>query len=496
MKRLLLLLALAPFAAGAQVQFQFTYLGNVYTYYGTQMNDPSAPDYYNYIAANPNTQIFVVTPPPFDGTYNCHAFAWANSQSVWVESQSGSTTTCPQIYYSGTHDYVPAESESDAEIAVYGPTAAPTHSAVRLTNSRNPQAQRFLALYPQYAGWWISKWDGGPLVIHKLNDCPFYLSNQAPALYRQSNDQYLNQIPASNYVVIPVAGQANVVCASGTQFELGYQTASGVVTIANPKSFTVTWGASSGITIANPNAYPVTATSTGSGTGSITATLTFPDGTSGAATPLNNLWIGLPSAITSISNSQWSAGSGGFQTMNVSQYGAYFYAWPFNGGDIVPPSATAVDTHGASSYWWTCSPSIFNQQQNTVGYRYAYGGFSSSGYATIYVHASNFCGTTTDYQPIYVSGSGDIAYSLSPNPASTEVGVSVHPTGGRDGVAADLKDAAYAVRIVDALGKTYYVGKRTGTTFTIPTSTLRPGTYWLIMESGGRRGSKSFMVVR
>lgn len=492
MKNLLLFLLLTPLAASVQAQFQFTWQGQVYTYYGTQLNDPSAPDYYNYIAANPSAPIYVVTPPPFNGNYNCHAFAWANSTTVWVESASGNNNTCPQIYYNESHYYVQAESESDAEIAVYGPPNAPTHSAVRLTNSRNPQAQGFLAQYPQYAGWWVSKWDGGPLVIHRLQDCPFYTSNQAPVLYRQYNDQGLNQIPASNFVVIPVPGQASLVCPSGTQFELGYQTASGVVAIANPVSFTVTWGASSGISISNTTAYPVTASSTGSGSGgSITATLHFPDGTSGAATPLSNIWVGLPNAVTSISSSQWSAGGTGYQTMTVSQSGAYFYGWPFNGADVNPPGN--IDSHGASSYSWTCSPNIFTPQQNVSDRRYTYGGFSSTGFATIYIHASNACGTTSAYQAINIT-SGFLAYSLSPNPANTEVGVTVHPEA-HAGVTADLSSAtAYTVRIIDALGKTYYVGKRAGPTFNIPTHTLRPGTYFLILESNGKRGSQSFMV--
>ena len=493
---MLLLLVAIPLAVAAQRTESFTYNGTPYSYTAYFTNDTLATDYWRYLNTNPHSGIFVVTTQyPFNGTYNCHALAWPHDTGVWVESQNGNNSSAPQVYWSSGY-YSTAASESEAEIAVYGNQNSPTHSAVRLTNSSNPVAQSFLALYPQYAGWWISKWDGGPLVIHRLDSCPFYISSQPPVLYRKTAEAGKNHINAANFVIRPAsAGQAGVVCAGGTQFILGYAIGGDTVNITSPVSFTVTWGATGSISIANTTAYPVTATATGSGTGTITATLYFPDGTSGAAVAYP-VWIGMPTAITSISTSQWSAGGLSYQTITVSKSGAYFYGWPFNQADVNQP--TAIDSHGANSYSWTCSPSIFTQQQNSTNRRYAYGGFSASGLATIYIHASNGCGTTSAYQAINVS-STMLDYDLSPNPANTFVGVSVHPS--HYGVAADLGTTnTYVVRIVDALGKTWYTGQHTGTTLTIPTATLRPGTYWLILQTGtgaaAKQGSKPFMIVR
>lgn len=486
-----------------QVQESFTYNGTIYYYWGTKLNDPTATDYTNYVLANPNTTIAPISFPPYNGNYNCHALAWAHDTTVWVENSDGSPDDAPEYFYNVGY-YVRASSESEAEIAVYGNQTQPVHSAVRLVNSTNPMALLFLSKHPQYAGWYVSKWDGGPLVIHRLDDCPFYSATQPPVLYRKYSDAGANHITASNYLVTgAVRGQQSVVCASGTQFALCYYDTydQDTVRIAAPVSFTVTWGSSSNITISNPNAYPVTATATGTGTsGYITATLHFPDGTSGAATQFP-VWVGPPTAITSISTSQFTPGGNGSTSITVPQIGASFYAWPFNQSDVIFP--TNIDSHGANSYWWTCQYQTFGQYPNVVGYRYTEGSFSSTGEAVITVHAYNACGSTQDYQSLNVSSSFEEMYSLSPNPASGIVTISMNKATAAspgtavspDAVAAKATPATYTVRVIDILGTTYYTSVKTGNTFTIPVGTLKAGNYRVIISDGKTVSSKPLLIV-
>lgn len=497
----LLLLAIIPLALQAQGQKQESFFyGTTYYYTATYLNDPSATDYTNYVPLHPNSGIRAISFPPYNGNYNCHAFAWPNDTTVWVQNSDGHTTDAPEYYYNVGY-YVPASSESEAEIAVYGGATEPTHSAVRLTNSGNVFGREFLARYPQYAGWWISKWDGGPLVIHRLDSCPFYSPSQPPILYRKYSDAGANHITASSYLVAGVMGQQAVVCASGSQFQLCYYDTydHDTVRIAAPVSFTVTWGSSSNITISNPNAYPVTATASGTGTGYITATLHFPDGTSGAATQFP-VWIGPPASITSISTSQFTPGGNGSTTITVPQYNASFYAWPFNQTDVIYP--TNIDSHGANSYWWTCQYETFNQNPGSVGYRYVEGAFSSTGAAVITVHAYNACGSTQDYQSVAVSSSSFAEmYSLSPNPASNTVTISMNKTTEQatpvssDAAAAKATPVAYTVRVIDILGTTYYTAVKTGNTFTIPVGALKAGNYRVIVSDGTKVSSKPLLIV-
>ena len=485
------------------------------SYYATVTNAGGDPDYTNYIVSNPHSGIFVVDSG--NGNYNCHAFAWPHDSTVWVES-TNDTTNAPQIYYNSySHYYYTPTTASDAEIAVYGNTSItnPIHSALRLTNSNstNPYAQAFLEKYPQYVGWYISKWDGGPLVIHQVDSCPFYAqSNEVVTYYKKTAES-----PGSNSLEYSsadysIAGGQNVVCYSpGNQFWLSNKAGTTTITSFPQAGFSVTWSASSNITLSNANALPVTASFNGNSsngaTGYISATIYFPNGTSGTVGPYA-VWAGPPAPITSISTSQWSAGGNGETTITVSSTSAEFYAWPFNTADVVPPNPNSYDTHGASSYWWTCSsgggPAItWNQDQNLLGYRYAAGGFSPANeYGIITVRAYNACGSQSAFQSILESSSDDdIAFTLSPNPASDVVTVSIaQTTAGSQTksvpVGSSGTPVTYAVKVVDMSGIVYYASSNKGNKFTIPVSTLKPGNYMVVVTGGKKPSGRPLLIVR
>jgi hypothetical protein len=471
----------------------FTSSNGYHSYYAVFRNDTSAVDYWTYLNKDPNSGIFVVN--TLNGNYNCHAFAWTNDSTVWVDG-SHDTTKAPQIYYNtvSNYYYTKTTDPSDAEIAVYGSDVnnSPTHSAVRLTNSTNPYVRQFLNNYPQYAGWYISKWDGGPLVIHNLDSCPFY-GNVAPTLYKKRSESAgSNHLRGANYLI---KGTQDAFCSSGTQFELGFSYAGShldTVLIPTLKTFTVTWSCSSHITLSpGATAYPVTASSSINGPGEwIKATINFTDGTSDTVTRLF-AWSGGPAAITSISTSQWTAGGPGYLAINVSQSGTEFYGWPFDGSNVVPP--TVPDDHGASSYTWTCSGLGYTQNPSTINYRYTAGSFSGTGAAVLTIHAANGCGTTSDYQAVNVT-SGGFRAALSPNPATDQVTVNIldNNPGGVQGLAGT--PVTYTVQVTDVIGTVWYTAKRTGSSFTIPVDKLKAGNYVVEVSDGKTISSKSLLV--
>jgi hypothetical protein len=500
-------------------QETFTSSTGTYHYWADFLTDNGDPDYRTYIVTNPHSGIFVVDSG--NGNFNCHAFAWPNDTMVWVQPNY-QDTSAPWVYYNTTTQYYTTTTASDAEIAVYGdpPTTNPIHSALRLTNSSssNGFARAFLSKYPQYVGWYISKWDGGPLVIHQVDSCPFYAqSNKTVTYYKKTSEASGSnslQYSSSQY---SIAGAQNIVCYSpGNQFWLSNAAGSIAITSFPQTGFSVTWSASSNITLSpNANALPVTASFNGNSsdgaTGQISATIYFPNGTSGTVGPYA-VWAGPPAPITSISTSQWTPGGNGEQSITVSSTSAEFYAWPFNTGDVVPPNPASYDTHGASSYSWSCSsgggPSItWNQDQNLIGYRYAAGGFAPSNESGIItVRAYNACGSTSAFQSIYESSNDYIAFTLSPNPASDVVSVSIASNSAAQSAAAGQAAPAaggtsgtpvtYAVKVVDMTGIVYYASSNKGNKFTIPVSTLKPGNYMVVVTDGKNPSGRPLVIVR
>jgi hypothetical protein len=206
----------------------------------------------------------------------------------------------------------------------------------------------------------------------------------------------------------------------------------------------------------------------------------------------------VPTYISSISTSQFSQGGTGYIAITVPQSGTDFYAWPFNSGagDLFPPSG--IDSHGASSYNWTCSGLSYNQNPTVTDTRYNTGGFAGTGEATLTVHATNVCGTTSQYQALNVTSGGDYVYALSPNPASNQVTVSITKNGlpSAAGTSSQAMSAApvsgassgtpvtYNVRILDLSGMVYYNSNQTANKFTIPVNNLKNGNYVVVISDG------------
>ncbi|MDQ0109633.1 Por secretion system C-terminal sorting domain-containing protein [Chitinophaga terrae (ex Kim and Jung 2007)] len=470
-------------------QFTFTRNGTTYTYCGYYSNSPG-DTYGAWLSSHPGTQAFVDAAT--DGHYNCHAFAFANDKTVWVTTGTGAATDPPMIYYNSGY-YVQVTNEKDAELVIYGSPSYPSHSAVRITNSSNPNSS--ILKYPQCAGWYISKWDGGQLVVHPLTDCPYYVAGLV-TFYRKAADAGAqNNIQGSNYSITG----PKLVCSTGATFTLS---------CGQPESFTVTWSASSNISLpANPTAYPITVTANGSGAGWIKATLNFTDG-SHADVAQYNVWVGPPETITSISTSQWSAGPGTSTTIVVPQYNAYFYGWPFNSGDLIAANPTIPNSRGVTNYTWSnSSEATFTQNPANIGARYVNGSFSNPAYCVITLRAGNACGIVQYPQSIRVSATGTL--KVGPNPATTEVTVTVlgtendatsHTSGANAKYAAASSQAlsssanTYFIRIIDLAGAVRYTVRKQGKQFTIPVINLPDGVYFLEVSDGRNVRTEKLLV--
>jgi hypothetical protein len=504
------------FAGQAQAQcpvkpvyITFTYGGMTYTGTNVECATTGNTQYDNLFATTYLNTAFRADGGVDNGQYNCHAFAWANRMDEWIATSPTGPTIAPQIYYAPTGAmYVTTPNANDAEIAVYGngtpiTNIYPIHSAVHLTNttkSTNAYAVKYLSQSPQFAGWWISKWEGGPLAIHQLTSCPDFTPGLQITYFRKAADA-----PGTNFIQAAVYSASaysiegpNAVCTSGAQFNLSNVTTGTVIALQT--GFSVTWSGSSNISFSPGNtAYPVTVSSSASGPGQwIEAHITFPDGTSGNVAQ-DVVWSGAPTYISSISTSQFSAGGTGYSPITVNQTGTDFYAWPFNSGagDLFPPSG--IDSHGASSYNWTCSGLTYNQVPSVEDTRYNSGGFAGTGSATLTVHATNACGTTSQYQALNVTSGGDYVYSLSPNPASNQVTVSITKNGSPSaaGASSQAMSAApvsgatpsgtpvtYNVRVLDLSGMVYYNSNQTANKFTIPVNNLKSGNYVVVISDG------------
>ncbi|SEW49732.1 Por secretion system C-terminal sorting domain-containing protein [Chitinophaga arvensicola] len=475
--------AMLTLPAQAQKTFSFYFNGTTYSYIGSYANSPDN-NYATYMASHPTSNSFATGPG--DGHYNCHAYAWANDKTVWV--QTGSLTNSPpQIYYNSGY-YVQTLNESEAELAVYGQPSYPIHTALRITNSSNAFGAQALTNYPQYAGWYISKWDGGPLVVHRLTDCPYAIANVPITFYRKSTTALTaNYIQGSNFAI----SGPRMVCSSGTQFTL---------TCGTPVSFTVTWSSSSNITLpANPTACPITVTANGTGNGWVKATANFPDGTS-SVIGQKTVWVGNPEPITSVSTSQFTPGQGTTPTIIVDGPTGSLYAHPYNGGDVLSPFG--MDTHGATYYTWTFSGGItFNQNPATLGYRHVGGYLTPPGFlGMLSVNASNDCGSSYYWQSVRVSGG---SFRMSPNPASNELTITMEEespaatkqTTAKTKPVAKVNTAiTYDIRITDVSGVICGTLKRSGTKFSIPVRQLKNGMYIVEVSDGKTVYTKSIVV--
>lgn len=290
------------------------------------------------------------------------------------------------------------------------------------------------------AGKYESKW--GPMP--KMRHAPDY----GPSDYNMSYRRYYAKFSSLH----PISGSSQL-CSQGTY------------TINNlPVGATVVWSSSN------------TSVATVAGSGS-TATLTknISNGSTtlsaiinGSMTITKSIWVGAPI---------------------VSKVSGLSYCLLGSSSDYY---ASIDPLANATSYSWTLTPS-FNNSVNPSGDR-CYIQWNRAGTYVLEMHAQNACGTSTSYMyPIWVGGGS--SFSLSPNPASSQVEVSM--IAGATTMAADattstfntasvesLGATSYSVKILDSYGSTVYSANKKEKKFNISTSSFRNGIYGVIISDG------------
>lgn len=238
-----------------------------------------------------------------------------------------------------------------------------------------------------------------------------------------------------------------------------------------PAGTTVTWTKSSKleyISGQSTNFYTVRAYSWASGPGWVKASL------NSACEGLKyNVWVGPPTL-------EVTGPSEGYT------YNTYtFYADP-----IGPYSS-------ASNYNWVLNPEYGNHVYNYGDYADIAFYDPYDGYQVL-ARAQNTCGTGNyAVWNIFIYNYWE-EYSISPNPASEIVTISVAKSSISNPTAKELKaedlNKTYTIRIFDFYGNLHFSCIRSGESFTIPVSNLRDGNYFVQINAGKRISNLKLVI--
>jgi hypothetical protein len=115
-------------------------------------------------------------------------------------------------------------------------------------------------------------------------------------------------------------------------------------------------------------------------------------------------------------------------------------------------------------------------------------------YYQVIARAVNTCGQTS-WRVKYVAIS-DYYYkfSISPNPASDIVRVTISKPNSINTTTDQEIPSNYKVRILDFKGILYYSGLKSGSSFTLPVSNLRDGSYIVQISYGKKTESLTLMI--
>jgi bacillolysin len=242
---------------------------------------------------------------------------------------------------------------------------------------------------------------------------------------------------------------STLVCSSGTTFTLNNV----------PSGCTVLWNQSSNLALlsASGNTATFAAGYGANSAGWIQAVVYSPTYGTTATGPHHTVWAGTP-ALTSISGPNPPVGYTGTQLS----------FWTNPSRESQPLSQ--------AQYEWQVQPSYYNYYFNYQYYDWATITFyDPCEYYQVMARATNTCGPS-NWQNKMVAIYSGYFFSVSPNPASEEVQVTISGTNS-SAIATDNKVPEFNVQICDLYGKIYYTEKKTGLYFTLPVSNLKDGTY-------------------
>jgi subtilisin family serine protease len=258
---------------------------------------------------------------------------------------------------------------------------------------------------------------------------------------------------------ITISG-STIVCSSGTTF-----------TVNNvPPGYSVYWDKSSNITLpTDRTTNPIVATTNGSGTGWVQATINST--TYGSVTlPQYPVVVGSPTpTITAIKVS--GSGEPTHYDFTATFYAGATYNWYVN---------NVFNLNGPNTFDWY---------------------FQCNKTSTIKCNLLNSCGTSSFSNSISKTGECRTlnVLALSPNPASNTVQVNIisevtDSTTNLMSTSVLITQTTYTVSIFNSLGTQFLSTQVTGTPFSLPVGNLRDGTYIVTVSDGKNKYSKPLVV--
>ncbi|HEY4785658.1 MAG TPA: trypsin-like peptidase domain-containing protein [Bacteroidales bacterium] len=287
----------------------------------------------------------------------------------------------------------------------------------------------------------------------------------------------------TNTINNPTISGPTFVCSSGASFYISNL----------PAGLNVTWTSSSNLTTSNPNSVPCTFYAVGNegNHGWVQATLSSTCGTAFTTTTQQfPVWVGPPSPVGII--------------------GDYTVCPPYNEIRIYGYSAYA---EGVSNYYWH-TPSdaiaydgIYDSQFLKLWFDMAYYyGTVEYGTKELILDYSNECANNryTFYITIPDWCVNNTSYSLSPNPASDFVELTINNSQNSSIINSELLKSAkaapnpivstYSIRILNTIGALVYSANMTANTFTIPVKNLQDGTYIVELNDGKKVYRKHLII--
>jgi hypothetical protein len=171
---------------------------------------------------------------------------------------------------------------------------------------------------------------------------------------------------------------------------------------------------------------------------------------------------------------------------------------------ITAESGSCGYTGQSSSFAvWPSNSHISNPEPVWYVYPYANIWYNQDSYAQIEwayadtyeisAYASNTCGSsnTVYYSDFYVY---DSFFSISPNPASNEVTITINKSQSLNAITNAGNDPDYNVSILDMVGNLKSQKKYSGNIFTIPISKLKDGNYLVRISNGKSISTKQLII--
>ncbi|MHC1705749.1 MAG: S8 family serine peptidase [Tenuifilaceae bacterium] len=265
-------------------------------------------------------------------------------------------------------------------------------------------------------------------------------------------------------VPAPTLSGPSIVCTTGATFTLN--------NLLN--GCTVSWTSSANLNPSSASGNPVTFTANGNGSGWVQPTITST--AYGSVTlPQKAVWVGVP-VISYISGNQHAA---------AAQMDEIYYAEPYN---------ALAD----ASYSWQVSPSYYTLWSSGNEARIS---FPYDGDYWVTANAQNICGVT-DAQLFVAVGIYE-PYSIFPNPADdfftitlTDNKVQEASSVSNAKTTFDLSsNATYSVNILNSMGMPVFSTKSAETSFSIPTSNLKDGSY-IVVVGDGKKSFRKHLIVK